>query len=120
MPVQFGLEGDIGLFRVSGELKKTELKQVQTECEAEIKKVGKIKILVVLDNFLGWEKGAGWDDWSFAERNDPFISKFAIVGGEKWRDQAFAFTAKGLRPMPIEFFLPSQQAEAREWLNNNT
>ncbi len=119
MPIQFGLEGNVGLFRVSGELRKTELKQVQQECEAEIQKIGKIKILIILDNFHGWEKGVSWSDWAFAERNDANILKFAIVGGEKWKDSTYAFLAKGLRPMPIEFFTPSQQAEAREWLSLN-
>jgi hypothetical protein len=40
----------------------------------------------------------------------------AIVGDEKWRDDAFAFTAKGFRPTAIEFF-PSHLTEARSWLN---
>jgi hypothetical protein len=43
------------------------------------------------------------------------IEKMAI--DEKWRDDAFAFTAKGFRPTGIEFFSPSQLDEARIWLN---
>ena len=105
MPAQFALEGDIGLFRVSGVLSGAELKRAQGECEDEIRRYGMIKLLVVLSNFQGWEKGTGWDDWSFAERNDEHIVKMAIVGEEKWRDQIFVFTAKDLRPMPIEFFI---------------
>jgi hypothetical protein len=45
------------------------------------------------------------------------IEKMAIVGDEKWRDDALAFTAKGFRPTAIEFFLESRLAEARKWLN---
>jgi hypothetical protein len=41
----------------------------------------------------------------------------AIVGDEKWRDDALAFTAKGFRPTAIEFFLSSRINEARTWLN---
>jgi len=41
----------------------------------------------------------------------------AIVGDEKWRDDALAFTAKGFRPTAIEFFPVSRMNEARIWLN---
>jgi len=40
-----------------------------------------------------------------------------IVGDEKWRDDALAFTAKGFRPTAIEFFPESRLGEARKWLN---
>jgi hypothetical protein len=45
------------------------------------------------------------------------IEKMAIVGDEKWRDDALAFTAKGFRPTAIEFFPESRLGEARKWLN---
>ena len=45
------------------------------------------------------------------------IEKMAIVGDEKWKDEAFAFTAKGFRPTVIEFFPASRIDEARMWLN---
>ena len=44
------------------------------------------------------------------------IEKMAIVGDEKWRDDALAFTAKGFRPTAIEFFAPLRLNEARTWL----
>lgn len=44
------------------------------------------------------------------------IEKIAIVGDEQWRDDAYAFTATGLRPTLIEFFAPSRLDAARAWL----
>ena len=38
--------------------------------------------------------------------------KMAIVGDDKWQDDAFAFTAKGFRATAIEFFTPSRLNEA--------
>ena len=120
MPVKFSAEsGNLGVFRVSGKLGLDELEQAQGECEAMIRNVGKIKILAVLDNFQGWEKARGWEDLSFADRNDPYIDKFAIVGNEKWKDLAYAFTAKGLRPVPIEFFADGEETAARQWLTSD-
>ena len=119
MPVKFSLESDnIGLFKVSGKLGKDELERAQSECESAIKKMGNIKILAVLDNFQGWEKAKGWEDLTFAERNDPYIEKMAIVGDRQWEDLAYAFTAKGLRPVPIEYFDEGQEESARQWLTS--
>jgi len=46
------------------------------------------------------------------------IEKRAIVGDEKWRDDALAFTAKGFRATAIEFFTPSRLGAARTWLSS--
>ena len=120
MAIEFKMEGDnIGLFRVSGTLGKEELEMAQNECESAIKMVGKIKILVLLDEFRGWEKYAKWEDISFAERNDPYIDRLAIVGDEEWKDLVYAFTLEGLRPVPIAYFGPGQESFARQWLDGS-
>lgn len=121
MPIQFSLEdGNIGAFEISGTLGRDEFELAQNECEAAIHKVGSIKILAILKNFQGWEKASGWEDLSFAERNDTYIDKIAIVGEKQWEDLVYAFTAKGLRPVAIEYFDASQQDVARQWLNNDS
>ena len=45
------------------------------------------------------------------------VEKMAIVGDEKWRDDALAFTAKGFCPTAIELFAASRISEARMWLS---
>lgn len=117
MPAQFSLEnGNIAFFKVSGKLSKEELIQAQNECEAAIQEIGRISILIMLDNFQGWEKAKGWEDFSFAERNDPYINKIAIVGDKKWEDLAYAFTAEGMRPVPIKYFDEGREGPALNWL----
>ena len=44
----------------------------------------------------------------------------AIVGERKWEDLALLFTAKGLRPFPIEYFEPKTMTEAQDWLARPT
>lgn len=57
MPIQFETEKDsVVIFRVSGELGKAEFDQAQNKCEKIIKETGSIKILVLTDNFTGWER----------------------------------------------------------------
>ena len=118
MPMEFKkAEGDVAVFHVSGKLAKAELDRAQSKCEELIKSLGQIKILVLTENFTGWEGGKGWEDTSFSDRNDPYIKKIAVVGEAKWRDLVHAFTLKGLRPVSIEYFEPDQLATARQWLD---
>lgn len=120
MPIQFEADaGNVAVFRISGKLGKAELEDAQRQCEEMIKSAGQIKLLVLLDAFLGWESAKGWEDTSFAERNDPFIQKMAIVGEAEWEDLVLAFTLQGLRPTPIKYFEPQQQALARDWLDSD-
>ncbi len=119
MPITLEFEdGNLAVFRVSGTLGKTEFERAQNKCEAMIRELGRVKILVLMESFAGWERAEGWEDMSFAERNDAFIDKLALVGDAKWRDLAYAFTAKGLRPVPIEYFDANEEAAARRWLDN--
>jgi len=107
-------------FTVSGKLGKVEYDQIITEIESITQKVGDIYILVFLEHFSGWEPNKNWQNISFSDRIDPFIKKFAIVGDEEWRDLVTVFTLKGLRSMPIEYFLPAQETEARKWLTESS
>jgi hypothetical protein len=70
----------------------------------------------MLENFQGWEPSHAWETTGFMLDRDRQIQKMAFVGVEKWRDQTCAFVAKGLRKFEIEYFLPSESAEAERWL----
>jgi len=55
---------------------------------------------------------------SFMTEQGQHIDKMAIVGDEKWQDDALAFTAKGFRATAIEVFTPSRLNEARTGLSS--
>ena len=116
MPIELNIEeGKLLVFDISGKLGKDEHQRILAEIESIIHKVGNIKILARLKNFNGWEASKGWEQAS-TENVDPYISKFAIVGDEKWRDLVTVFTLKGLRPVPIEYFADTTDEAARQWL----
>jgi hypothetical protein len=75
-------------------------------------------VLVLAEFFSGWGKEGDWGDLKFMYEYDPYIEKIAIVGDAKWRDLSYAFTARGLRPIPIEYFEADQEAAARRWLDS--
>jgi len=102
--------------RVSGRLTQSELAAVQAEAARIIDTAGRIRILVLAQDFAGWEQGGTWSDFSFQVAHDDDIGRMAVVGDEQWRDLTLLFTSQGLRPFPIEYFTPDRLAEARAWL----
>src|SRR5688500_14916361 len=103
--------------KISGELGKSEVEQMQAAALQAIRRCGKISALFILDDFRGWKSGDDWGDVSFMTDHDKEIVKMAVVGKEGWRDMIYAFLAKGFRSAAIEYFLPDELAKARAWLS---
>lgn len=104
------------VLRVSGDLKKSELDAVQSEFVEKIAGAGSVKVLVLLENFTGWERSEAWGDtdFFFSHRND--FEKIAIVGHPRWEAQILAFTGAGLRKGPVKCFSETEESKARAWL----
>jgi len=109
------VSGRVLTLKVSGTLTQLELRSTQAASAAIFGASGAWRILVLTDNFLGWEVGV-WDDFSFQADQDVNIERMAIVGERRWEELALLFTAKGLRSFPIQYFGPGQVAAARAWL----
>jgi hypothetical protein len=117
MSANFEQQGDrLLVLRIGGELKKSELDAVQTEFVRTIDHQGPVKLLVLLENFTGWERTEEWGntDFFFDHRND--FKKIAVVGNPQWEAQVLAFTGAGLRKGPVKMFPETGEAEARSWL----
>ncbi len=118
MPVEIiDAAGKLLQIRIHGMLKKTDYDQIIQIAKEAIVREGKVRALVILDGFEGWERHEDWGDVSFMMEQGQNIQKMAIVGEEKWKDDAIAFTGKGFRPTAVEFFAASRMNEARMWLN---
>jgi SpoIIAA-like len=111
--------GPIISAKISGELSKSEVSQLQAAALDAIKRHGKISALFILENFEGWKQTGDWGDITFMTEHDEQIGKIAVVGAEGWRDMIYAFLAKGFRNAQVEYFLPSELAKARSWLEEN-
>lgn len=103
--------------RISGKLTQPELTALQAAAVELIRQHGKIRFLVLVQDFQGWEQGGDWGDISFQMENDDHIVRMALVGEKKWEDLGLVFTAQGLRKFPIEYFPPADLARARAWVN---
>ena len=108
--------GPIVSVKISGEISRTEVGQIQAAALRAIQQCGKISALFILDDFRGWKREGNWGDISFMTQHDKEIAKIAVVGDEQWRDLIYAFLAKGFRSAAIEYFSPADLTKARAWL----
>jgi hypothetical protein len=119
MPLKIDYEADdICLVRASGLLGQSEFTAEQGILAGKMDAGVKPRILAILDNFEGWERGKDWDDldYLFAHSND--VAKIAIVAEPKWETQALAFAGAGMRRAPVKVFPPGEVEQARAWLKS--
>jgi stage II sporulation SpoAA-like protein len=112
--------GPIISAKISGELGKSEVSQMQAAALEAIRCCGKISALFILDDFRGWKREEGWGDITFMTEHDKDIARIAVVGEEEWRDLIYAFLAKGFRQAEVEYFLPGDLPKAHAWLGAKT
>ena len=109
-------EGNLTVVRITGLLRKSEM---DAALAAEARKWGpatRVKVLVMVEDFEGFERGADWGDISFLVRHDHQVDKIAIVADPKWESDTLIFAGAGFRQGQVRFFPLNQVAEARAWL----
>jgi SpoIIAA-like len=117
MPVQFQYEPeDVYVLRISGILKQSEFGAEQGSLARRIDTGSKPRLLVILENFEGWERGADWNDLDFLFSYSHKIRKIAIVGEPLWETLALAFAGAGVRGAQVKFFPLNELEQARSWL----
>jgi len=110
------VSGNILTGRITGLLKYSDLVAVQTQAGEIIRDQGKVRMLIVLENFEGLEQAGDWGDISFQMEFDDFIEKIAVVGDKQWEDTSVVFTGKGVRRVSIEFFETADLEKAKAWI----
>ncbi len=109
-------EGNLRVLKITGLLKKSEM---DTALAAEARKWGpatRVKVLVMLEDFKGFERGADWGDITFLVKHDYQVEKIAIVGELKWESDMVTFAGAGFRQGEVKFFPKDQLSQARAWL----
>ena len=115
MSAQIVSEADeIVTIKITGKLSQPELIGVRKAAAERLRDKDHAKLLVLIQNFEGWQKGGDWGDLSGQTQLDPKVEKMAIVGEKKWQDFALIFAGQGLRRFPIEYFDDPNKAQA--WL----
>ncbi len=104
--------------RVSGKLSKADYQQFVPEVERLIKAHGKLRILLEMHDFHGWEAGALWEDIKFDAKHFNDIERLAMVGETKWESMMSQF-CKPFTTAKIRYFDQTKADEARSWLTSN-
>jgi hypothetical protein len=102
--------------KITGHLTQNDLLTTQKAAADILREHGGSRVLFVAEDFQGWEKGAGWDDFSAQSELDSYAKRIAIVGERRWKDLALLFAGKGIRHVDIEYFFPPDLDKARAWL----
>jgi hypothetical protein len=110
-------QGDTLVFKITGKLAQSEFAAAQRDATEILEKSGTKHMLVLAENFEGWGKG-NWGDLSPQIMMESHIDKMAIVGEEKWKSLVLLFAGKGVRRIPIEYFVPTELAKAQAWLHS--
>ena len=117
MPASIQREtNDIYALRLSGTVLRSEIAAVQDKVAVDIDAGTKPRILALLENFEGFERGADWGDLDFLFSHINDIAKIAIVGEPRWERDTLAFAGAGSRKAPVKFFPANQLAAARDWI----
>ncbi|QDS90785.1 hypothetical protein EC9_50010 [Rosistilla ulvae] len=101
--------------KVSDKLSKEDYEHFEPAVERLIESAGKIKILLVMHDFHGWDMGAVWEDIKFATKHCRDIEKIAMVGETQWEKWMSAI-CKPFTMSTIKYFDAGQEQEARQWL----
>jgi hypothetical protein len=117
MAAQLTHERD-NLYRIdiTGLLRHQDLADCERLMVAEMARIGPVRLLIVLQDFQGWDTGPGWDDLSFYARHGDRIERIAIVGPERWRSEALMFASAELRRAPVQYFPDADRSAAEAWI----
>ncbi len=117
MPANIRHESDdTYVLRISGTLLRSEFGNAQDAAAIAIDAGVRPRILVLLENFEGFERRADWGDLEFLFSHSNEIAKIAIVGEPRWEADALAFAGANHRRAPVKYFPGGQEAQARAWL----
>ncbi|SRR6266404_5199227 len=108
-------KGDVHVLQITGMLTKKEFDELRANTAKKLGLFDRVKLLVIAEDFSGWEPGADWGDSSFW--HGWKITKIAIVADPAWKGKFLAFTVAGMRRASVEFFPTGQTEEARAWLD---
>ena len=116
LQVEYGAN-DLCVLRISGVLKQSEFAAAQKDLARRIDTGVRPRVLAIVEDFEGWQRGADWNDLDFLISHGGEITRIAVVADQKWEAQGLAFAGAGVRKAPVRFFSSAKLEEARHWIS---
>jgi len=127
------VSGNVLEFELHGTLTREDYDKLTPEIERIIGQHGRIRVLVIMHDFHGWDAGAFWEAIKWNSKHFRHLERLAVVGDKsiETRD-AGAFDMSYRRPLhwqrwltnfyrpftnaEVGYFTTDELGEAREWL----
>jgi hypothetical protein len=107
--------GNVMEVHLNGTLTRDDYARFVPDTEALIREHKKIRLLVILDDFHGWDAGALWEDIKWDAKHFDHVERIAFVGETKWQEWMANF-CKPFTTARVRYFDHDQIVEARAWL----
>ena len=101
-----------------GKLSREDYQKVGPEIEKLIHRHRKIRILVTMHDFDGWDAGALWEDLKWEAKHFNHVERLAMVGDEQWQKWMAGF-CKPFTTATVRFFPFERLDEAHDWLSHD-
>ncbi len=109
-------EGRILEVPVTGKLTREDYEHFTPKIEQRIEQHGKVRLLLHMQDFEGWDAGALWEDIKFDVKHFNDVERLAMVGENKWQKGMSAFS-KPFTTATVRYFDKSELEEARQWIS---
>jgi SpoIIAA-like len=106
-------EGVIG-FETSGKLEAEDYRDVLIPAIEGAAAAGKVRVVVVIDDFGGLSGGALWEDLKLASRHFRSLHRFALVTDSDWM-RHFVAAFGWMIPGEIKYFPMAERTDAVQW-----
>ena len=107
--------GELITITFSGRLTVDDYNQFLPRIERAIQQRGRIRLLMIMKDFHGWEPGAAWADLKFDVKHFGDIRRVAMVGDKKW-EKWMASLANLFTAATVRYFDHSQEPAAESWV----
>jgi hypothetical protein len=100
---------------VSGKLAHEDYVRFAPEVDRMVAKHGKVRILMDMVDFHGWEPSALWDETKFTFKHYSHISRIAMVGDKKW-EHLMSLVCHPFTRAEVRYFEWAHLLDARKWV----
>ncbi|MEX1026979.1 MAG: STAS/SEC14 domain-containing protein [Candidatus Paceibacterota bacterium] len=108
-------DGKVIEVAISGKLTQEAYDAFVPLTEQRIKQFGKVRMLVIMHDFHGWDAGALWEDIKFDIRHFRNIERLAMVGEKKW-EKGMTIFCRPFTTAKIQYFDLADLEAARHWI----
>ncbi len=117
MPIEsMKLEGGgVVRIRMTGKLTAEDYGQFTPQFDAWLQQHGKLRLLVEMHDFHGWNAGGLWQDIKIDARHFDHFDQIAMVGEKKWQKWMASF-CKPFTTAKIRYFTTDQLEQAQTWV----